>query len=145
MGDCHRTVMKTLQAPAGRCSRQLVPAFGRLDAAAPGRETSPRKRAAREGDMFFDMRAGFFAVFLLPALIFGGAGITRAAAEARPVMSEGEYAEALAFIEGTKSVMGEAEAALGTETSRAEAETRKADLGQRLAVLRRLMTAAAQR
>ena len=61
------------------------------------------------------------------------------------VMSEGEYEEALAFIEGTKAVMAEAEAALGSEVSRPEAEARRDDLAQRLDMLRRLMTAAAQR
>ncbi len=61
------------------------------------------------------------------------------------VMSEGEYEEALAFIEGTKAVMAEAEAALGSEASRPEAEARRDDLSQRLDMLRRLMTAAAQR
>ncbi|MEP5367644.1 hypothetical protein, partial [Parvibaculum sp.] len=96
--------------------------------------------------MFFDMRTAFFALFLVPALLLCVPGIAHAQglAEAR-VMSEGEYEEALAFLEGTKAAMAEAEAALGTGSTRAEAETRKADLGQRLDILRRLMTAAAQR
>jgi hypothetical protein len=85
---------------------------------------------------------GLAALFLVPGFGFGGAGIARAGER---VMSEGEYEEALAFIEGTKSVMAEAEAALGREVSRPEAEARRNDLAQRLDMLRRLMTAAAQR
>jgi len=72
--------------------------------------------------MFFDARAAFFAVFLVPALILGGAGIKAAAADTGTVMSEGEYAEALAFIEGTKAVMDEAEAALGFHQCRCQDE-----------------------
>ena len=60
-------------------------------------------------------------------------------------MSEGEYKEALAFLEGTRAAMAEAEAALDAETAPGAAETRKADLGRRLDMLRRLMTSAAQR
>ena len=61
------------------------------------------------------------------------------------VMSEGEYEEALAFIAGTKAVMAEAEAALGQDAAREAAAARRDDLAQRLDMLRRLMTAAAQR
>ena len=61
------------------------------------------------------------------------------------VMSEGEYEEALAFIAGTKAVMAEAEAALAKEISHGDTEARRNDLAQRLDMLRRLMTAAAQR
>lgn len=60
-------------------------------------------------------------------------------------MSEGEYEEALAFLEGTRAAMADADAALGEEVSPESAKARKADLGQRLDMLRRLMTAAAQR
>lgn len=60
-------------------------------------------------------------------------------------MSAEEYEEALAFLQGTGAAMAEAEAALDTETAPGAAETRKADLGQRLDMLRRLMTSAAQR
>lgn len=89
---------------------------------------------------------GLAALFLVPGPGFGGAGMARATepGDGR-VMSEGEYEEALAFIEGTKAVMAEAEAALGSEVSRPEAEARRDDLAQRLDMLRRLMTAAAQR
>lgn len=95
--------------------------------------------------MFFDMRTAFFGVFLIPALFFAGPGINAAAADNARIMTEGEYKEALAFIEGTKAVMGDAEAALAGEPSREDAAARKADLGQRLDMLRRLMTAAVQR
>jgi hypothetical protein len=107
--------------------------------------------------MFFDARALFFGLLVLPALIFAGPGIKGAAADTGRVMSEGEYEEALAFIEGTKAVMAEAEAALGKEVSRprvapqalprtgSDAEAQRDDLSQRLDMLRRLMTAAAQR
>lgn len=65
------------------------------------------------------------------------------------VMSEGEYGEALAFIADTKAAMAEARAALEGDVSRQggqkDAEARKKDLGQRLEMLRRLMSAAAQR
>src|SRR3989338_1675995 len=86
------------------------------------------------------------ALFLVPGSGFGGAGMARAdwSGDGR-VMSEGEYEEALAFIAGTKAVMAEAEAALGSEASRRAAETQRDDLAQRLDMLRRLMTAAAQR
>lgn len=89
---------------------------------------------------------GLMALFLVPGSGFGGAGIARAdwPGDGR-VMSEGEYEEALAFIAGTKAVMAEAEAALGSEVSRPETEARRDDLAQRLDMLRRLMTAAAQR
>ena len=95
--------------------------------------------------MFFRALAHFFGVLLLPALIFAGPGIKGAAADTGRVMTEGEHREALAFIEGTKAVMAEAEAALGGEVSPGEAEARRDDLGLRLDMLRRLMTAAAQR
>jgi len=85
---------------------------------------------------------GLMALFLVPGSGFGGAGMARAAGL---VMSEGEYEEALAFIAGTKAVMAEAEAALGQATARAAAAARRDDLAQRLDMLRRLMTAAAQR
>lgn len=89
---------------------------------------------------------GLAALFLVPGFGFGGAGMARAPEQGDGrVMSEGEYEEALAFIEGTKAVMAEAEAALGSEASRPEAEARKDGLAQRLDMLRRLMTAAAQR
>jgi len=98
------------------------------------------------------------ALFLVPGSGFGGAGMARAdgPGDGR-VMSEVEYEEALAFIAGTKAVMAEAEAALGSEVSRprvapkarprtgSAAETQRDDLAQRLDMLRRLMTAAAQR
>lgn len=86
------------------------------------------------------------ALFLVPGSGFGGAGIARAdwPGDGR-VMSEGEYEEALAFIAGTKAVMAEAEAALGQDAARAAAAARRDDLAQRLDMLRRLMTAAAQR
>ena len=87
---------------------------------------------------------GLAALFLVPG--FGGAGMARAQGPGDGrVMSEGEYEQALAFIEGTKAVMAEAEAALGSEASRPEAEARRNDLAQRLDMLRRLMIAAAQR
>jgi len=88
----------------------------------------------------------FGALFLVPVLFVSAPGISAAQAGGR-VMSEGEYKEALAFIEGTKAVMAEAKAALEEEGARtgSDAETRKDDLGQRLDMLRRLMTAAAQR
>ena len=95
----------------------------------------------RRGFLFVGLRA----LFLVPALIFAGPGIKAAAADSARVMSEGEYREALAFIEGTKAVMAEAEAALEREMSRRDAEAQRDDLGQRLDMLRRLMTAAAQR
>ncbi|MEQ8611680.1 MAG: hypothetical protein RIB48_12915, partial [Parvibaculum sp.] len=95
--------------------------------------------------MFFDARALFFGVLFLPALIFAGPGIKGAAADTGRVMSEGEYEEALAFIEGTKAVMAEAADALEKEVSRRAAEAQRDDLSQRLDMLRRLMTAAAQR
>ncbi|MBX3489355.1 hypothetical protein [Parvibaculum sp.] len=64
-------------------------------------------------------------------------------------MSAGEYREALAFIDGTRAAMTDAEATLGAEApreaARREAAARRDDLGQRLDMLRRLMTAAAQR
>ena len=86
---------------------------------------------------------GLAALFLVPGFGFGGAGIARAGER---VMSEGEYEEALAFIEGTKAVMAEAEAALGSEdAAREAAAARRDDLAQRLDMLRRLMTAAARR
>ncbi|WP_421860318.1 hypothetical protein [Parvibaculum sp.] len=86
------------------------------------------------------------AIFLVPALLLCVPGIAHAQGEpdAR-VMSEGEYKEALAFLKGTGQAMAEADAALGNEAAPGEAEARKADLGQRLDMLRRLMTAAAQR
>ena len=101
---------------------------------------------------------GLAALFLVPGFGFGGAGMARAdgPGDGR-VMSEGEYEEALAFIEGTKAVLAEAEAALGREVARprvapearprtgSDAEARRDDLAQRLDMLRRLMTAAAQR
>lgn len=95
------------------------------------------------------MRRGYLfcvltALFLLPAPDFAGPGSSPATA-ARLVMSEGEYREALAFIDGTRAAMADAEAALGEEVSREAAKTRRDDLGQRLDMLRRLMTAAAQR
>ena len=95
------------------------------------------------------MRRGYLfcvltALFLLPAPDFAGPGSSPATA-ARLVMSEGEYREALAFIDGTRAAMTDAEAALGEEVSREAAKTRRDDLGQRLDMLRRLMTAAAQR
>lgn len=90
---------------------------------------------------------GLMALFLVPGSGFGGAGMARAdwPGDGR-VMSEGEYEEALAFIAGTKAVMAEAEAALGSEdAAREAAAARRDDLAQRLDMLRRLMTAAAQR
>ncbi|PKQ08280.1 MAG: hypothetical protein CVT72_00105 [Alphaproteobacteria bacterium HGW-Alphaproteobacteria-11] len=88
------------------------------------------------------------ALFLLPAPDSAGPGIKPAAA-ARLVMSEGEYREALTFIDGTRAAMADAEAALGAEepheAARRGAAARRDDLGQRLDMLRRLMTAAAQR
>jgi len=95
--------------------------------------------------MFFGARALFFGLLFLPALVFGGTGIKGAAADTVRVMSTGEYEEALAFIEDTKAVMAEAEAALGSEVSRRDAEAQRDDLDLRLDMLRRLMTAAAQR
>jgi hypothetical protein len=95
----------------------------------------------RRGYPYLSLRA----LFLVPALFLAGPGINAAAADTGTVMSEGEYREALAFIEGTKSVMAEAEAALGEEVARGAAEARRDDLGLRLDMLRRLMTAAAQR
>lgn len=95
--------------------------------------------------MFFGARALFFGLLFIPALVFGGAGIKGAAADTGRVMSEGEYEEALAFIEGTKAVMAEAADALEKEVSRRAAEAQRDDLSQRLDMLRRLMTAAAQR
>lgn len=86
--------------------------------------------------------AGLMALFLVPGSGFGGAGMAHAAGL---VMSEGEYEEALAFIAGTKAVMAEAEAALAKEISHGDTEARRNDLAQRLDMLRRLMTAAAQR
>ena len=94
----------------------------------------------RRGYLFFVLTA----LFLVPAPDFAWPGSSPAAA-ARLVMSEGEYREALAFIEGTRAAMADAEAALGEEVSREAAKTRRDDLGQRLDMLRRLMTAAAQR
>ncbi|MEQ9145463.1 MAG: hypothetical protein RLO08_14010, partial [Parvibaculaceae bacterium] len=47
--------------------------------------------------------------------------------------------------EGTKAVMAEAADALEKEVSRRAAEAQRDDLSQRLDMLRRLMTAAAQR
>ncbi|MEQ9150149.1 MAG: hypothetical protein RLO06_01515, partial [Parvibaculum sp.] len=95
--------------------------------------------------MFFGARALFFGLLFIPALVFGGTGIKGAAADTGRVMSEGEYEEALAFIEGTKAVMAEAADALEKEVSRRAAEAQRDDLSQRLDMLRRLMTAAAQR
>lgn len=87
----------------------------------------------------------FGALFLVPALLLHAPGIAKAGERAPRAMSEGEYREALAFLEGTRAAMAEAEAALEEETAHEAAKMRKADLGQRLDMLRRLMTAAAQR
>ncbi|MCF8469581.1 MAG: hypothetical protein K9G30_02220 [Parvibaculum sp.] len=84
------------------------------------------------------------ALFLVPALLVLALGTSAAQAGGR-VMSEGEYTQALAFIEGTKAAMAEAEAALEEKVSGDAAAARKKELGQRLDMLRRLMTAAAQR
>ena len=87
----------------------------------------------------------FGALFLVPALLLHAPGIAKAEARDPRAMSEGEYREALAFLEGTRTAMAEAEMALDAETAHEAAKMRKADLGQRLDMLRRLMTAAAQR
>ena len=87
---------------------------------------------------------GWRALFLVPAPALPAPGTSAAQAGGR-VMSAGEYAQALMFIEDTKAAMAEAEAALEGEVSGDTIAARKKDLGQRLDMLRRMMTAAAQR
>ncbi|MFN4354292.1 hypothetical protein [Parvibaculum sp.] len=95
------------------------------------------------GDMFFGLRKAICIVLILLA---SGAWLTADGALARPApMSAEDHAAALAFIEETGAAMKDAETALDSEESNAEAAARRDDLGTRLETLRRMMTDAAQR